>query len=148
MQKIMFIMRGPSGSGKSTTVSLLREYVGENFPVCSTDNFFVNRDGVYNFDASKLKTNHEHNKFIAEEFLLKNYPYVGIDNTNVKRWEFQDYINLAVKHGYTVWFVYPNTEWDAEVLADRNSHGVPLETIKRQIANFEPHSEQFNSICI
>lgn len=148
MEKILFIMRGPSGSGKSTTATLLREYVQEPFPICSTDNFFVDRDGVYRFDASKLKLNHERNRFAVEELLQQNYPYVGVDNTNVKRWEFQSYVDLAVKYGYTVWIVYPDTEWDAEILAERNSHGVPLKTIERQISNFEPHLEQFNAICL
>ncbi len=54
----MFIARGLPGSGKST----LTKKIANVYPsavVCAGDDFFIDQNGNYNFDASKLHEAHE-----------------------------------------------------------------------------------------
>ena len=49
-------MQGHSGSGKSTLINdLVQGTLKEKSVVLSTDNYFMDEDGWYIFDESKLK---------------------------------------------------------------------------------------------
>jgi predicted kinase len=62
---------------------------------------------------------------------------IVIDNTNVKKWEYENYVFLAELNGYSVEIVeIPFTE-SAEVYHERNTHGVPLEVIQRMMNDYE-----------
>ena len=53
--KTLRIIRGPSGSGKST-------FAKKNFPdafQCEADDYFIDADGIYRFDAKLLGKAHE-----------------------------------------------------------------------------------------
>jgi tRNA uridine 5-carbamoylmethylation protein Kti12 len=50
--KILYIVRGIPGSGKTTFAKSL------NCPVFEADMFFVNSQGIYNFDYTKIKDAH------------------------------------------------------------------------------------------
>lgn len=130
-------MRGVPGSGKSTLAAQLAEENGG--VVCSTDDFFM-IDGQYVFNAGKLFANHNKNVARVQKLAEVESPYIIVDNTNTQAWEASRYVELAVSHGYQVEFVQPKTDWafDAEECAKRNSHGVPLDAIKRMIARWEP----------
>ena len=49
--KKLFLVRGLPGSGKSTFAKAL---VGSDFLVCEADKFFYDKEGNYNFDATKV----------------------------------------------------------------------------------------------
>jgi predicted kinase len=128
----MIIMRGLPGSGKST---LARSYGGLVF---STDDFFV-KDGVYHFDPTKLRENHDLNYSRTLEALKDKVPIVVIDNTNVQRWEVERYVRSGIEHGYIVEFSEPSTFWKFSVdeLAVRNSHGVSRDVIQNMLDRWE-----------
>lgn len=94
----VIILRGISGSGKSTWV----KNNAANATVVSADNFFVQPDGSYVFDETKLQEAHRtcYAEFLAA--LERKDDLVVVDNTNVTAWEMSPYIALAEVKGYTV----------------------------------------------
>ena len=130
MAATVTIIRGLPGSGKST----LAKEIGADV-ICSADDFFVGDDGVYRFDASKLKEAHGwcYRKF---EDAVKNGQTVVVDNTNTRRWEFEKYIDYAEFAG-AKFEVIRIKHPPLEVCFKRNTHGVPLETIKKMAERFE-----------
>ena len=90
----VIIMRGISGSGKSTYAKQLsKEY---DAVICSADDYF-NKTGNYIFDRNKLKEAHGECLLKADGNLQEGRSVI-IDNTNVKKWEYQKYIELANKY--------------------------------------------------
>ncbi|XP_041373615.1 2',3'-cyclic-nucleotide 3'-phosphodiesterase-like [Gigantopelta aegis] len=135
--KVMFIMRGLPGSGKSTIVRSIQS----TYPisaVCSADDYFL-KDGVYNFDPNKLGPAHETCRLRTEQHCQSGCPVVVIDNTNVKRWEMKEYLDLALRTNYVVVLVEPQTPWkfDARELARRNKHGLSEEILQYKVRLFQ-----------
>ena len=128
--KVLYIMRGISGSGKST----LARQLGEGGAVFSTDDFFM-VNGEYQFDRDFMSEAHFLNQTRAVEAMDKGISPIVIDNTNVEAWEPKFYVEEAMKRGYRVEIKESQTPWrfDAEELARRNTHGVPLDVIQGMI---------------
>ena len=134
--RILYIMRGCPGSGKTT---LARELRGETGRVFSTDDFFVQSDGEYVFDPNKIAEYHKRNQGKARKAISEGVSPVVIDNTNTTAWEMRPYVETGLRHGYKIQFVEPDTSWryDPDQLFLKNSHGVPLESIKRMLKRFQ-----------
>lgn len=129
--KICKIMRGVPGSGKS-------HFVRQNFAdavVLSTDYWFM-VDGVYVFDRSKLGEYHNETLQGFVTALMTGYSQIVVDNTNIKVWEIAPYYRLAECFDYEVEIVYIMS--DPALCKNRNTHGVPAETIDRMFASIEP----------
>ena len=62
-----------------------------------------------------------------------------MDNTHVKRWELQPYLNIATKFRYSVVILEPQTPWakDPEQLALRNSHKVKEGVIRKKLKEWQ-----------
>ncbi len=136
--RVMLIMRGLPGSGKSTVVKeVLRVHDGA--VVCSADDYFVQEDGEYKFDQSLLKEAHNASQQKAVEACERGVRVVVVDNTNVLRWEMGSYFKTANIRGYRVVLAEPKTPWrmDPKELAERNSHNVPEETIRKRLGEFQ-----------
>lgn len=140
--KRLIVMRGVTGSGKSTkAASLVREYkelYDVEAKVFSTDEFFV-RDGKYNWNPAAVGHAHCWNQLRALQAMIDGEEVIIIDNTNTQAWECRPYVQAAVKLGYAVEIVEPGTPWafDAEELARKTTHGVPLETVRAMLARWE-----------
>ena len=133
-QRIAYIMRGVSGSGKST---LAKHWAGLDGIIHSTDSYFYDSNGEYQFDPSLLGDNHQKN-YTAFRDSLGKHDVVICDNTNTQEWEYEGYVRSAEAAGYqVVYVVLKPLLRDAKLYADRNTHGVPLDAIHRQIARFE-----------
>lgn len=145
--RTLIIMRGVSGSGKSTQT---RKILLEEFGIAeadlhkhtfSTDDYFVRKDtGVYDFKPERIGRAHEWNQNrVAKAMQERSVHPIVVDNTNTMFWEMKPYVQLAVDHGYKVEFREPETEWkrNAEELARRNVHNVPLEAIQRMLDRWE-----------
>ncbi|KAK7111636.1 2',3'-cyclic-nucleotide 3'-phosphodiesterase-like [Littorina saxatilis] len=135
--KVFFIMRGLPGSGKSTLVRAITEAYISSI-VCSADDYFF-QDGEYKFDASCLSSAHEACQNRAKAACNECVSPVLVDNTNVRRWEMKFYLELASHRNYVVIPLQPKTpwRWNAVELADRNKHGVDVETLKRKVTQFD-----------
>lgn len=135
-QKQLIIVRGISGSGKST---LAKQLAGTTGKIFSTDDQFMSPEGEYKFDPSLLGKHHQTNQNLAKEAMQQGISPIVIDNTNTTMKEMQPYVLLAKEFGYKVQFQEPTTPWkfDAEELAKRNKHGVPLHVIQRMLQRWE-----------
>lgn len=125
MQKLI-VMQGQPGSGKSTLALALSKETGAI--ICSTDDLFLDVDGKYQFDFTKLGVNHKRNQDIAVN-LLKEGKSVIVDNTNIYGWQAKPYVEAAVALGIEVEFVRATGNF-------KTVHGVPdakVEQMKRDM---------------
>ncbi|XP_070570635.1 2',3'-cyclic-nucleotide 3'-phosphodiesterase-like [Ptychodera flava] len=136
--KVMFIMRGLSGSGKSVIAEVIRETY-ENSIICCADNFFNRPDGRYVWRKEGLQEVHDKCHKLAEDSCKKGINVVVIDNTNVRAWEAQFYLDLAKRTDYVVVLVEPKTSWkfDAYELARKNKHGVAFSMLQKKVESFD-----------
>ena len=131
-KKKMIIMRGISGSGKSTKARAL----GESGVVLGSDDFW---GPEYNFDKSKIGEAHQWNQMRVLDALQKGISPIVVDNTNVAMYEIRPYVEMAIKHDYEIDFQEPETSWkfDAEQLAKRNQHNVPIDVIESMLERWD-----------
>jgi len=141
----LIIMRGIPGGGKSRKA---KQLVG-NGVIHSTDDlieangdyneFFTNM--VANNDFSALEQMHKSNFNNAVTSMKSGISPVIIDNTNMRETEPKNYVEAALNLGYddnNIKFVEIGTGGlSAEELAQRNTHGVPLDKIKSMIQAYE-----------
>jgi 2',3'-cyclic-nucleotide 3'-phosphodiesterase len=150
MQRTVFIMRGVPGSGKSTVArKIASSYPGEfkgtdpekghwetDYAIHSTDDLCI-VDGEYQFDIELAGERHAQNLENFRASLDKRVPCVIVDNTNVKVSQFAPYVEAAHDAAYAVVFVELHHP-ALMVAVDRNTHGVPLETISEMMHDWEP----------
>jgi predicted kinase len=143
--KRLILMRGVSGSGKSTVAEKLQKELGG--VIYSTDDFFIQDDGRYLFDGSKLQENHQKNKDRTEKAMIEGISPIIIDNTNRAAWEMKDYAILAQKYGYSIEIRqpgdsdFPEVDFDEimrrqEQRKDQNK-SLPPHVIQNMIKNFQ-----------
>ncbi len=144
MAATVHIERGIPGSGKSTHAKSL---TASEF-ICSADDYFV-KNGAYTFVQHEIGKAHSEclKKFIklVHEHCWTSASHVDIvvDNTNLRRWEFEAYVLVAeigkCKVEYHE-FVPPrdNTLGDyVRLCASRNAHGVSPNACMRMASIFE-----------
>lgn len=127
--KELFLLRGLPGAGKST----LANSIGGTW--VEADQFFVNKEGVYQFDATKLKEAHKYCQarvkhamefYSNGEDIIKytSFGKIIVSNTFTQAWEMQPYYDLAEEHGYRVYSLIVENRHDGV-----NQHGVPVEKL-------------------
>jgi predicted kinase len=139
----LIVMRGIPGSGKSTKS---KQLVG-NGVSHSTDDL-IEKAGDYNEffaamiaadDFSPLSKMHAQNLKNAISSMKSGVTPVIIDNTNIKMNEPKQIVMAALNMGFAddnIKFVDIGTAGlEAKELANRNTHGVPLEKIEQMIAS-------------
>ncbi|XP_034280695.1 NEDD4-binding protein 2 isoform X2 [Pantherophis guttatus] len=143
---VLVLLRGLPGSGKSYLARVLLEDNPCGI-ILSTDDYFYQKNGQYQFDADCLADAHEWNWKRAKEAFEKRITPIIIDNTNTQAWEMKPYIALSQQHKYKVVFREPDTWWKfkPKELERRNVHGVSKEKIKRMLERYE-HCLTANSI--
>jgi len=147
--QILKVMRGVSGAGKSTKA---KSVVGAGI-IHSTDSV-IERSGDYRSffkrlneskDFTDLSRAHSTNLKEAIASMKAGISPVVIDNTHIKMNEAKPYVEAALKMGYAdenIRFIDVGTRGlTAEVLAETNTHGVPLEKIKQMIASHQGQGE-------
>lgn len=139
----LIVMRGIPGAGKSTEAKKL---VGEGV-IHSTDTLIENSMNYRVFfeqmlssgDFKPLSRMHSQNLKNVKESLINGIEIVVVDNTNIKQNEAKAYVKTALELGLSddnIIFVDIGTNGlSAKVLAERNTHGVPLAKIEQMIAN-------------
>ncbi|XP_066487945.1 NEDD4-binding protein 2 isoform X2 [Tiliqua scincoides] len=135
---VLVLLRGVPGSGKSYLARTLLEDNPSGI-ILSTDDYFYQKNGQYQFDADCLGEAHEWNWKRAKEAFEKRITPIIIDNTNIQAWEMKPYVSLSQQHKYKVIFREPDTWWKfkPKELERRNIHGVSKEKIKRMLERYE-----------
>jgi predicted kinase len=119
----LFLIRGLPGSGKSTIAS---SFAG--FHHFEADMFFM-QDGVYKYDASKIKQAHEWCQQAVRNALDIGGDVV-VSNTFTRWDEMKPYFDLALEFG-----IDPNVMTAQGNFG--NVHGVPDEVIRRMRDRWE-----------
>jgi len=138
--KTLIVMRGPSGSGKSS-------YANDTWPGCtrcSADDYFYNtKTDQYEFDPTKLGQAHQWCLNKVLNALLAGDKYVVLDNTNIHKWEYENYELIAEMLDYRVEFheFHIDTIEDLKFVAQRNTHGVPDAVVALKAMQFEPEPD-------
>lgn len=131
--KNLYLVRGLPGSGKST---LAREI---STAFVEANMFFLNHEGEYVFDGSKIKEAHAWCKATVREWMGMNddtygleYSDIAVSNTFTQEWEMEDYYELAKEYGYRVFSLVVENRHGGV-----NTHGVPEEKLEQMKNRFE-----------
>lgn len=144
--KRVILTRGLPGSGKSTLGKKLADSYhrdGFTYRIFATDDYFVNAEGEYVFDGTKISIAHKWNQSRVEEAIFDRIDVIVVDNTHTQFWEMIFYINTALDAGYEVEIAEPTTDWrlDIDELFVRNVHKVPREAIERMLKRWQDTDE-------
>jgi predicted kinase len=121
--KELFLLRGLPGSGKST---LAKTLVKKDYCHKEADMFFIDGDGNYKFEPSKIKDAHAWCQSEVEFFMNLEHSPIVVSNTFTQEWEMDNYYKLAERFGYRVYSVIVENRHGGV-----NEHGVPEEKLEQ-----------------
>ncbi|KAJ8867418.1 hypothetical protein PR048_031219 [Dryococelus australis] len=126
--RVMFIMRGLPGSGKSTLARAIKGTYPDSV-LCSADDFMLNNR--FQYDRDRLHDAQVSCQQKARHACEDGVNVVVVDNSSVRKWELDYYLELAMENCYVVVVVEPRTpwKWDPEQLAKKNTHKVNMEVM-------------------
>jgi predicted kinase len=127
--KELFLLRGLPGSGKST---LAKSLVKKDYCHKEADMFFIDGDGNYKFEPSKIKDAHAWCQSEVEFFMNLEHSPIVVSNTFTQEWEMDNYYKLAERFGYRVYSVIVENRHGGV-----NEHGVPEEKLEQMKNRFE-----------
>ena len=97
------------------------------------DMFFMDNNGNYNFDASKLGVAHKWCQKQTEDYMKPfGFDTVIVSNTFTQEWEMKPYYELAEKYGYVVFSLVVENRHGGV-----NEHNVPEETLVKMENRFQ-----------
>lgn len=126
------LVRGIPGSGKSTHAKTLDAKLVE------ADQFFIDKDGLYQYDNDQIKDAHNWCKLESKRLLKAGFNVV-VANTFVKNWEMKFYQNLANDMGLAFEVIEMKGSY-------QNVHGVPNSVVARMASQFETLDSSFVTI--
>jgi predicted kinase len=130
MDKILYIVRGVPGSGKSTLAKML---VGDkDYCHKEADMYFVDSDGNYKFNPTKLKEAHNWCREEIEFVMKYEHSPVVVSNTFTQEWEMDAYYELAKQYGYRVHSIIVENRHGGV-----NEHGVPEDKLQAMKDRFQ-----------
>lgn len=112
----LYIIRGVPGSGKSTLAKkMIQSGMAEIH--AEADMFMVDYHGNYEFNPARLKECHQNCKNLVDAAMQVEKDVI-VSNTFTRKWEMQDYIDMAEDNGYQVTVIVCQGMYE-------NEHGVP-----------------------
>lgn len=125
MEKTIYIVRGCPNAGKSTFAKTLGGIHIE------ADQYFVDGDGNYNFDGSKIKNAHAWCLDKVKTNMVVGRDKIVVSNTFTQEWEFQPYLELAKEYGYKTFTIIVENRH-----GNTNEHNVPEDKIEQMKNRF------------
>lgn len=130
--KTVILLRATSGAGKSKFADFLKGLIDDYAVICCADDFFLDKEGNYNFDSSKLYCAHNQCQKTFKNALIHNTELVIVANTNTKQSDFKYYIDLAKEYRYTLFSLVVENRHGGS-----NRHNVPELMLLRQEQNIK-----------
>jgi predicted kinase len=129
--KELFLLRGLPGSGKSTLAKSLGGIHLE------ADQYFIDANGEYKFDATKLKNAHNYcqtqcGAWMGTDGAQVNVDRIVISNTFTQEWEMKSYYDMAERFGYKVFSLIVENRHNGV-----NEHRVPADKLEQMKNRFE-----------
>lgn len=128
-KQTLYLIRGVSGSGKSTFAQHLVDSGVVSYKF-EADDYFLDEEDNYNFDAEKLHLAHKQCQE-ETEWALGNGRDVVVSNTSTTEKEVKIYQDIAEK---------TNSNFVSIIVENRNDtesvHGVPDDVLERQRVRF------------
>lgn len=124
--KELFLLRGLPGSGKST---LAKSLGGKHL---EADMYFVDSEGNYRFDISKLRFAHGWCRLNCEMAMKAGVERIVVSNTSTQLWEMEPYLEFAKVYDYTVFSLIVENRHDG-----KNIHGCPDDKLEQMRNRFE-----------
>lgn len=129
----LILLRGLPGSGKTTLAKVILQLPSNTEPeVLSADDFFEDKDGIYNFDATKLKEAHNYCQFRCSERMRQQKAKIVVANTFTQDWEMDEYFKMAERYNYRVHTVIVENRH-----GNKNIHGVPEDKLQQMKDRFQ-----------
>jgi predicted kinase len=129
----LILLRGLPGSGKSTLAKIILQLPSNVEPeVLSADDFFINSDGEYIFDVTKLKEAHNYCQFRCSERMRQQKSRIVVANTFTEEWEMEEYYKMAERYNYRVHAVIVENRH-----GNTNIHGVPEDKLQKMKDRFQ-----------
>ena len=128
--KDLILLRGVPGSGKTTlAASLIKDRVAVH---CEADQSFVDEDGVYRFDPTRLRDAHEACQAKCRTAMEDGCELIVVSNTFTMEWELEHYLAFAREYEYRVFSVIVENRHGGE-----NVHGVPADKVQAMRDRFQ-----------
>jgi len=124
--KTLTLLRGLPGSGKTTFAKTLEGLHIE------ADMYFINENGEYNFEPTKIKDAHKWCNELVEEWMRGEQDKIVVSNTFTQEWEMESYYEMAKKYGYHVFSIIVENRHGGV-----NEHGVPDDKLEVMKNRFE-----------
>jgi len=123
--KTLILLRGLPGSGKTTFAKTLEGLHIE------ADMYFINENGEYNFEPTKIKDAHKWCNELVEEWMRGEQDKIVVSNTFTQEWEMESYYEMAKKYGYRVYSIIIENRHGGV-----NEHGVPDDKLEQMKNRF------------
>lgn len=127
--KTLFIIRGLPGSGKSTLATKLVEPTR----IAEADMYFM-KNGKYEFDITQIASAHSWCRNKVRQFMRESNLDCAVANTFVRRWEYEDYLNMAKESGFIPNIIECKSQW-------ASLHGVPQSVMDSFRKKWQSHHE-------
>lgn len=111
MNPKLILIRGIPGSGKSTFARFIQS-MNPAYSVYEADQFFIQIDGTYKYDPSKIKEADEWCKEKVRHNLV-SAGHAIVTNTFVNKWELQPYIDMATELNIPYSIIIMNGHFDS-----------------------------------
>lgn len=125
----LILIRGIPGSGKTTLATKIMESVLENCTHYEADMYFMDNDGNYNWERSKIREAHQWCQDKTDYDLERGYTVI-VSNTFTTIKELKPYMSLAEKYCITPTIITCHNNWGS-------IHNVPPDTIIAMQNRFE-----------
>lgn len=122
---ILYIIRGLPGSGKSELAQRLAPKSHY-----AADDYFVNKNGEYHYDKSKITKAHQVCYRNVENAMMRGDEVIAVANTFTQRDEYTNYIHLAEKLGYKFCEIICKGSFQSQ-------HDIPSRTLQNMAERFE-----------
>lgn len=94
--------------------------------------YFIDSNGEYNFNPSKIKDAHKWCKDEVEYLMSFEHSPIVVSNTFTQEWEMEDYYKMAEEYKYQVHSIIVENRHNGV-----NTHNVPEEKLQQMKDRFQ-----------